>query len=146
MKTHLQPTVFFPLSSIHLSHVLFFFSAEITSFIASRHFGFWKASSVLRGRELEYRLVWNATAVCAKLFISRLIGNRDLCDSNSGLYLLGGTPLFLLGGNSYLHGDLTTPDTSSSIRDSGSVNTSRLIDHLLFTRCFRQGRGSLRRK
>ena len=77
------------------------------------------------GRTLEYREVLKATAVCDKFSLfPQLGGYRDRWDSNSGSYLLGGIPLALLGGSSYLLGISTLGTSLLDISITGSDVTS----------------------
>ena len=113
--TYLHPTIFFPFGISHLSHVSFLSRAEISSSIAFFQFGSRRASSTVRGTSLEWREVLKATTVCERFsLLSLFTGYLDLCVSYSGSYLLGGIPLVLLGGNSYLSGTLTLTLTTLS--------------------------------
>ncbi|MFS7972376.1 hypothetical protein Hanom_Chr09g00844001 [Helianthus anomalus] len=116
------PTGFFPGGRVHFSHVLFFLSASISVSMAFFHSSDFKASCVVDGICSEHKAAAKALASLDKLPVAMFATwYLDLGATFSGEYLLGGTPLFSLGGREYLL--VVSAGSTCSVTGSTSLAT-----------------------
>ncbi|MFS7918607.1 hypothetical protein Hanom_Chr03g00203141 [Helianthus anomalus] len=122
-NTHRHPTGFFPGGRVHFSHVLFFLSASISVSIAFFHSSELNASCVVDGICSEHKAAVIALASLDKFPVAMFAtGYLDLEVTFSGEYLLGGIPLFSLGGREYL--PVVSPALGSTCSVTGSTSST----------------------
>ncbi|KAJ0795558.1 hypothetical protein HanPI659440_Chr04g0151811 [Helianthus annuus] len=104
--------------------MLFFLRASISVSIAFFHSSELNASCVVDGICSEHKAAVNALASLDKFPVAMFAtGYLDLGVTFSGEYLLGGTPLFSLGGREYLPVVSAVPSSTCSVTGSTSSTT-----------------------